>query len=183
MKTFKEHILTERFINLFDTSTKHRYADEVWDILQNSYKEIGGIKGSGFRSKEDMIENIPFWKLAKKGNKVVAVSLYKDKQGRKKVAGGTDGSEEGKKEFAKMTVDELLHGRSWGEISDKMYWFTRKHVGAENLDKYLIPAKKVQELMPEDEIVPVDEYWYKRQLGSGDWKQKIAIGNPKQNIY
>lgn len=36
---------------------KRKYVDQVWDIIQIAYKKIGGPKGTGFRSKEDMIEN------------------------------------------------------------------------------------------------------------------------------
>ena len=37
---------------------KEKYVDEVWDMLQTAYSSIGGIKGSGFESKEDMIKKI-----------------------------------------------------------------------------------------------------------------------------
>lgn len=97
-----EQTLTEKFINLIgekDIEKKREYADRVWDILQRSYAKIGGIKGSGFKSKEDMIKNIPFWKIMKSNGKVIAVKLYKDKNGRKSVAGGTDGSKEAKLKF------------------------------------------------------------------------------------
>lgn len=61
--------LTESYINLFKEQEKEKYVDEVWDLIQTSYKPIGGIHGSGFKSKDDMIKNIPFWKLVKRGGK------------------------------------------------------------------------------------------------------------------
>jgi hypothetical protein len=59
MKRFSE-FLQERFLNYFerDAQKKNEVVDEVWNILQVSYKPIGGIKGKGFQSKEDMMKNI-----------------------------------------------------------------------------------------------------------------------------
>lgn len=61
--------LVEHVENLSSSEAKEKYVDEVWQILQDSYKYCGGIHGSGFKSKQDMIDNVPFWKLQKKGGK------------------------------------------------------------------------------------------------------------------
>ncbi len=62
--TFKEYI-EERFINLLpgDEAEKAKYAAEVHAMLQKAYAPIGGIKGTGFKDHQDMIDNIPMWKL------------------------------------------------------------------------------------------------------------------------
>ena len=107
MKTFKEFIneqryqlLSERFINLIgDDERKEDYRDQVWNLLQTSYKPIGGIKGTGFKSPDDMVKNIPFWKMAVKDGKVEAVIMYRDKGGRKSVAMGSTGSPWLKKKY------------------------------------------------------------------------------------
>jgi hypothetical protein len=52
-------ILLETYVNLFEPDKKWKYAQQVWDILQNSYKNAGGLKGSGFESIESMVKNIP----------------------------------------------------------------------------------------------------------------------------
>lgn len=57
---------------------REKYAEQVWDVLQFSYRDIGGIKGSGFSSIQDMIDNIPFWKMVTKNGEVHAVVMYKD---------------------------------------------------------------------------------------------------------
>jgi len=54
--------------------------DQVWNILQSSYASQGGIKGTGFGSKEEMIRKIPFWKIFRRGDQVKVVFLYKDKK-------------------------------------------------------------------------------------------------------
>ena len=86
--------LQEGFTNLLPHhgELKRKHVDAVWDMLQHSYAKIGGIHGSGFSSKEDMIAKIPMWKIGKTGGRVNSVVLYKDKEGRKSVAAGTDGS-------------------------------------------------------------------------------------------
>lgn len=85
--------LNENYKNfILNKDMKEKYKNEVWDLIQDSYSAIGGIKGSGFSSPDDMIENIPFWKVYTKNNKVLMVVLYKEKSGRKLVALGIDGS-------------------------------------------------------------------------------------------
>lgn len=67
MGTFKElfeQSLTEAFVNLInDDPKKIEYVDDVWDIIQRSYAKIGGIHGSGFGSKDEMMKKILFGKL------------------------------------------------------------------------------------------------------------------------
>ena len=109
MKTFLEYLQTnsseglvlEAFENLigFDKDIlkrKEKYVDDVWKILQDSYRKIGGIKGSGFNDEKDMMKKIWFWKLYKQQGRPVAVIMYKDREGRKMVALGTDGSDKAK---------------------------------------------------------------------------------------
>ena len=80
MKSLQEHLTTsivnESVKNLFvdDVSTRRKYAEQVWKILQDAYAPIGGIKGSGFKSIEDMVNNIPFWKLSILNDEVLAVA-------------------------------------------------------------------------------------------------------------
>ena len=121
LKTFKE--FTE-FSESFDNLLKGRHdekrikaAPELFQMLLNSYQRIGGLKGNGFKSAEDMLENIPFWKIIRKKNKPVAAILYKDKNGRKAVALATDGSRAGKLALAAAFQEEALQERSYIEIS------------------------------------------------------------------
>ena len=194
-------ILIERFINLFDTpqdkEKKQKYADEVWDILQKSYAKIGGIASSGFKSKEDMIDNIPFWKLGTSNGKVVAVRMYKEKFGRKGVASGTDGSEEGKKKYASMAKDDITHRRSYNEVSSAALAFLIKKWDEEkygDLRKYIIKPEQAQKILgdklyfpvPEDDAEAVKyphlkDYLYQREIG-GHKHTKLMIGTPHQSL-
>jgi hypothetical protein len=142
MLRFKQYI-NETIDNLFitDTDKRKKYVDQVWDILQHSYAKIGGIHGSGFKDKEDMIRNLPLWKIYRKGDHVKAVIIYKSKNGRKSVAMGTDGESDTKAMIGKMKQDEFSTGRSYGEVSDNALFFLIKKLKFGLLDK-IIPYKE-----------------------------------------
>lgn len=127
--TFLEFkILKESYHNFFpsDVAKKTAHAKEVFDLVQKSYADQGGIKGSGFSSPEDMVKNIPMWKLSKKDGKVNSAALYKDTQGRKRVAAATDGTPEGKKAAAGAAVGDLKQQRAHMELSGKSLSFVKK---------------------------------------------------------
>ena len=137
-----EQIITERYVNLIhDDKRKDQYKDEVFDLLQKSYANIGGIKGSGLESPENM-KSIPFWKLAIKNGKVVAVVLYKDKNGRKAVATGNDGTITGKRAIQDIVANEP--NRSYAEKSKAALGF-------------LLKVLKKQEISPEDYLIEPDQ--------------------------
>jgi hypothetical protein len=186
--------LTETFINVFDTDSKHKYANDVWDIIQSSYAKIGVIHGSGFYNKQDMINNIPFWKLAKKDGKIVAVALYKDKQSRKRIAAGTDGSDDGKRAFADIATNDLSQNRSYSELSGPSLSFVKRRY-TNDIKKYMIPPSEVENMIGDKITYPVNaddqelqthpefkDYFYSRIIG-GQPHTKLMIGTPKKKIY
>lgn len=184
-------VLVERYVNLFDPEKKKQYADVVWDMIQNAYKKIGGIRGSGFSSKEDMIKNIPFWKVAKKDGKVVAVALYKDKGGRKRIASATDGTEDGKEKLEIMGRDDITRQRSYAEVSSSSLKFLlRRWKGPEDITKYMILPKDAEKILGDELKYPVSDddpeviahpqlkkYFYQRDIG-GHYHTKLMIGTP-----
>lgn len=173
-------ILIERYVNLLpsDAEEKARYAPEVWDLLVSSYAPVGGLKGKGFSSIEDMIETIPFWKLVRRNGRIVAVKLYRDKNGRKSVASATDGTQEGKAELAKIMQDDARLSRSYSEISPNVYRFALKALGQELLDAAIIPAEVAKEIDGSVMLIPGEPYWYEREIGdSGEVKRKIMLGH------
>ena len=130
MKIFEEYLnknlLFEAYLNLTDESDKMKYATQVFDIIQQSYSKIGGIHGSGFSSPEDMVKNIPWWKLFKKDDRIIACCLYKNKNGRKLVAVASDGTPLGKDVAKRMLRDDIEFGRAYGEISDAVLRYLRR---------------------------------------------------------
>lgn len=194
MRTFKEFI-SERFINAIqDEDLKQQYQDEVWDILQYSYRDIGGIRGSGFNSKEDMIKNIPFWKIITKNGETHGVVLYKDRGGRKVVQVGV------KKDsvYGKQKVAEVMkmdQGRSYSELSKSALGTIMKLIPWDVLEALVHPFKEIKKEYPESISVkelkfkdlPNDaqetltkypmlmEYGYLREIGGG-MVFKVMIG-------
>lgn len=200
MLNFKDYVLsesylTERFINLFSDQEKEQYKDEVFAGLQQAYAAIGGLKGSGFTNAEDMVKNIPMWKLSRKDGKIVAGVLYKDKGGRKIVASFTDGSVEGKKQLADILKNEFT--RSYTEVSEAALGFIKKVAGADTIAKFAIPRDKVKSMLKlnDDEFttdVPegdrnikalpdLKDFFYQRKIG-GHFHTKIMLGNPTKII-
>lgn len=202
MLSFKQYI-SENFKNFIGPKSKadrEKWADQVWDILQKSYAPIGGIKGSGFSSKQDMIDNIPFWKIYTKNDKVVAAAFYKDKGGRKSVAIATDGSDLGKKIVGDIFKASL--GVSYGEKSGPALGTMMKTVSWDELKNFLMTPDQVEKVTGEtviaatkfgyenldekdkktyDKFPQLKPYFYVRELG-GEMHLKVSMGTPNLKI-
>lgn len=188
-------VLIERYVNLFDPEKKKAYADVVWDMLQNAYAKIGGIRGSGFSSKEDMIKNIPFWKVAKKDGRVVAVALYKDKGGRKMIASATDGTREGRDKLEAMGKEDIVLQRSYAEVSSNALKFMlARWKGPGDIKRYMILPKDAEKVLGDELKYPVPDddpeaiahpelkdYFYQREIG-GRYHTKLMIGTPRKKL-
>lgn len=196
-------ILNERFVNLIGVTDQHlrdKYRDQVWAILQRSYAGIGGIQGSGFESPEAM-DSIPMWKLIALNGEIQGVVMYKDKQGRKLVAIGTNGSP-----YAKAKVEEIMRNdlkRSYGENSKAALGFVMKKIPWEILKDFVMEPFQVQQVLGK-EIIPIKRldreswpldaqltitnypqlinYGYLRELG-GELVFKVMIGSPNNQIF
>lgn len=202
MKTFKEYLEEnyKNFIGPQSKADKEKWSRRVWDILVKSYAPIGGIKGSGFSSRQDMIDNIPFWKIYVKNGKVLAAALYKDKNGRKLVAIATDGSDFGKKIVTDIFKANL--GVSYGEKSGPALALMVKTVPWEQLQNFLLTPEQVKKLtgddifsvksygvdkldkvdrMTYDKFPQLSPYFYVRDLG-GEKHLKVSMGTPNLPI-
>ncbi len=185
--------LTERYLNFHqhDVEKKRAVADEVYDLLSAAYAPIGGLHGSGFSSPEDMIRNIPFWKLYRKDGDIIAVLMYKEKSGRKVVTVCSDGTLEGKRALAKMMLDDMLQNRAYCEVSGPALTFMKRQMGSDAIRSRAITIDRVRRVLSRDEIVPVlpeddpdrqrhpdlAEYFYQREIG-GQLHTKVMLGNP-----
>lgn len=203
MLSFKQYI-SENFKNFIGPKSKtdkEKWVDQVWDILQKSYAPIGGIKGAGFSSKQDMVDNIPFWKIYTKNDKVIVAALYKDKGGRKSVAIATDGSDLGKKIVGDIFKSSL--GVSYGEKSGPALATMMKSVPWETLQRFLFTPDQLEKISGEkvirvekfgiENLDPKDKftyekfpqlkpYFYIRELG-GEMHLKAAMGTPNIKIF
>ena len=187
--------LNEGFKNFLpsDVEKKHKHAQEVFDMIQKSYADQGGIKGTGFGSPQEMVEKIPMWKIGTHKGKIVAVALYKDAEGRKRVAMGTDGTPEGKDSAVSALVNDLKQKRAHAEISGKSLSFLRKHVDiSKHLQSYdaaerfhsgrgdtiTRPLDSDPEVIRHPDLKP---YMYSRPIG-GHNHTKVMIGYTGNNI-
>jgi len=197
-----EHIITESYVNLFvdDAEKRRKYVDQVWNILQKSYAAIGGIKGAGFESPEAMLQ-LPMWKLGIRDGRVRAVVIYKDRGGRKSVAVGTDGSDEGKWFVTDIYKNELE--RSYGEKSKAALGKMMKMFPFDVIEPFLVSPDRVAQMSPDDRIIPIKQvqrrewptdavmtldkypqlvdYGYLRELG-GNMVFKVMLGSPGKDI-
>lgn len=188
--TFEEY-LSERFVNVLNSDDKEKYKDEVFSLLHKSYVSVGGLKGNGFRSPDDMVNNIPMWKLVRKSGAIVAVSMYKDKGGRKRVAVGSDGSSEGKTGVAAIFKEDFA--RAYFEISEKSLAFHVKILGYDFLKQYAVPVSNVNAITG-DSIQSIEindkeaahhpqlkSFFYRREI-AGHLHTKILFGTHGKKI-
>lgn len=193
MLSFKE-FLNESFKNLLpkDIDQKSKYADEVFSLIQKAYADQNGIHGSGFRNPLDMVKNIPMWKMSMLNGKVTGVALYKDKEGRKRVAIATDGSDHGKKAIGEVMKEDLRMQRAYMEVSGKSLSFLKKQVNVLDFARDFDAVKKT---LSDDEITrpPADDpevkrhpeladYFYQRKI-SGESHTKIMLGKTGNKLY
>lgn len=175
--------LFETIDNLFinDINERRQYAEQVFNIITQSYASQGGIKGSGFSSPEDMIATLPMWKLARSGDKIKAVMMYKDKNGRKRVAIGTDGSPQGKQMLFKMLKDEASTQRAYVELSGKSLAVHKKLLG-DLFTQLLVPATMVPDVLPKENIKLTDNQYEYIHMFNGEPITKVMMGKPFQPI-
>lgn len=168
--------------NLFDVDEKQVWKNEVWEMVQNTYRPLGGIQGSGFESVDDMVMNIPMWKIFIKNGKMRAAVLYKDKNGRKLVAVATDNSKEGKN--ALLDILKIEFTRAYGEISGPLLKFVKRNL-PEVLDLYAFTFDQAQVIAHKNghTITPVEdsEYEYIRVI-KNEPHRKIMLGTMGKKI-
>lgn len=177
---FLEHYVTLFNDNEKDEQKKRKYLNQVWDILQKSYAKIGGI--AGMDEPETLMADNLMWKLVTRNNKVVACSIYKyNGSARKIIAGGTDGTPQGKEDFYKMCEEDVkrIERNTWAEVSGSM-----EGVFIFKLNATPIPAKQAKDILKDmgKDIISIsnDEFHYTRKIGNKQY-EKIMFGNvPKK---
>jgi hypothetical protein len=171
LKSILETVLSERYVNVKTTLDKQKYAQEVWDMIQKSYAKIGGYKG--VESVDELIKDSDLWKLVRKNNKIVAVTIYKDKYGRKSIVSATDGTDVGKQSLFSIWIEDLKFNRSWAEVSGKAAEIKLKQGYNPIPNKYAadILNKEIVALNP-------DGFRYTRLI-SGIPYEKMILGNVK----
>ena len=180
--------LNEHYVNVFKSEDKEKYIDQVIRMINDSYAYLGGALGL---TKEKLMSPTTFFKLIRRGNKIVACAVYEFRKAndskatffdpkrdeRKLRYVASDGSEQGKKDIRTLIEDDIrLADRGfWGEVSGKMenMYIKRGAIPIPNtIAKDVLDAmgKKVKEL-------DSDGYHYFRKIGDNPRARKMLIGN------
>jgi hypothetical protein len=159
---------------------REQHRDQIHDIIQKSYSKVdGGYGGLGSGTKEESdaihrdISNLNI-KAVKRNNNITAVNMYKDQFGRKSVATGHDGSDQGKSDWKMVASEDIKqHSRNvWGEVSGGSE-IAKKKLGAKE-----IPYDDIEKLTGKKTQRVGDTNRYVRDIG-GSPHEKVGIGNPK----
>lgn len=191
MKSLYEHItsvlneslILEKFVTIFSSDSKDeqlKYAKIAWPLIDNAYKYCGGL--AGIKTYDAFVDEFVYneedefiWKMVRRGSKISAVVIYKNKnKHRKTVAMACDPSEQGKKDLNMIISEDMKikERGAWAEVSGKSLG-TYLNMGA-----VVLPNSIASELLPGKVIEPLDDgYFYKRPI-KGEMHVKLIIGYP-----
>jgi hypothetical protein len=161
--------LFEHYVNAFDVPAKQKYADQVWDIMTKSYEKLGGFHTAA--NVDELMHKSGLWKLCLRDGKVVAAILYKDQNGRKSIASGTNQTRQGLRDYISMKDEDINLNRSWAEVSGPAEVAMRKSGAAPvpNTMAHTLTGKEILELDP-------DGYHYVRLI-AGQPHTKMIYGS------
>ena len=186
MEKFKTYLaINERVIspgfNPEHEKLREKHRQGIHDVIQRSYGKLEGDHGYGGHLKGSKKESEAIHsdithhniKAVVRNGKVSAVGIYKHQHGRKSIALGTDGTEQGKKDAFMVKHEDAKHKRAWGEVSGSAERFSKKAGLPE------IPVHKVAKLTGKT-IKQTTGNRYTRDIG-GHEHEKVAVGYPKEN--
>jgi len=179
MELVNEHVVTVGFKPEQEVN-REKFRNQIHSILKSSYKGLNGYGGLGHGSDAEHdaihqdISDAGVIKMVHRNGQVTAVTMYKKAYGRKLIAAGTNGSDQGKKDFMKIATEDNLHKRSWGEFSGPL---------EKVLDRIGVPKlhhKNTKKLLPGKDVTPSqsDSNYYTRSIGGHD-HQKVIMGHPE----
>lgn len=181
--------LNEHYVNVFTPEDKEKYIDDVYRLIEYSYKDIGGAKGL---SKDELMEDGVFFKLVRKNNKIVACAVYsyrsaatsnvsffdpkRDERKIKYVA--QDGSDEGKAAVKTIMHDDIVRPERgfWGEVSGKVEQMYMRRGAVPIPNTIAVQVLRDFKKKPIDKLDP-DGYHYWRPVGGGKSIRKMMVGN------
>ena len=152
---------------------KARWVNQVWNILEISYRDIEG--GLLFSDKSELMLKTSIWKVIVVDGRVLAVAVFKEKHGQKLVAMGVDRQGDVMKSRSAL-IYLLRHSleRAWMEVSEAAENFIMKQCGGE---KFLIHQSEAVRYLNKAVEFAEDGYHYVRKI-AGIPKVKIVLGTP-----
>ena len=183
MLTFKNYIVEKVLsigLNPKHDKFREQHRQEMHDMIQKSYKPIGGYLGlqSGSKEESDAIHgdiSKSIIKATRRDGKITALNMYKKQHGRKSITSATDGTDRGKKDWMKTKLEDHEQKRAWGEVSGAPEHIQRK------LGVPVVPASKASKLLGKKvERIKGDKERYSREI-AGHPHVKVIMGYPKQD--
>ena len=160
------------------------YIDEIYEILINSYKNIGGLKT--YKNKKDFIDKAKFAKIVKYNNKIIAVAIYRRiEYSFKMVAIGCINNNLGKNALQEIIKDDIKNYKLhyWCEVSGAIEHYFKKYNGYPIINKFVYQILNISE----DKIrLCEDNVHYEREIGFKDnreWYQKMIYGFKDEETY
>lgn len=183
------NIVLASHLHIVTSEDKQELSQHVFAFMSKAYEYLEGGFLS-FDSLDDLIDNSLYWKIVYSGsldnikdfemNKCLAMTLYKQKAGLKRVASGINKFIKDKNikiqmlsGYKKLIKDDFKY--AWAEVSERAENFMMSLGGS----SYIIDPNKVQKVFP-NVLFQIDEdkKHYYRELG-GKMLRKIAVGNIK----
>lgn len=153
------------------------FVTPVWDLLSDAYVNVKG--GLNFESKQVLIDSTCEWKVVFSGENIIAVTIYKAKNGLKLVAMATNKlfKDIARKALIKLIKSEIKH--CWMELSENAERFVMKYC---NGKKHRVNKSHIHALLNKQvSLESNDSYHYYRTI-KNIRKQKIVVGTPNSII-
>ena len=163
------------FIQLKDQRSKETFLEQVWSILESSYRRVPG--GLHFASPAELIATTDEWHLIIKNQQVQALTLHKYKRGLKLVALAKARTPEARLALTQLVNYALRHG--WMELSDKAESFVMRECEGH---RFMINASLATRLLNKV-ILPSasDTFHYQRTI-MRTLKTKLLLGTPDMSL-
>jgi hypothetical protein len=179
-KQFLEEKVLSIGLNPKHEKFREKHRADMHDVIRKSYSNVeGGYAGLGQGSKEESdaihndISNSAI-KAIRRDGRITAVNLYKKSHGRKSIAMGHDGTDQGKKDVRQIMSDDKKKERSWSEVSGAVEHIRRK------MGYPVIPSSRAKELTGKSDVKEIDPEKYERQIGK-EKHIKTLMGYPKKD--
>lgn len=166
-------IIKEHYVNV-GKSMMPRYAVRVLELLNIAYAPVGGHLN--YHTAQDIVDDSDFWKLVRRNGEIIAGCVYKNRQGRKRVAVVHDGSREAKTELKKIIADDITMFRCWSEVSGAFAnWCVSQGLPP-------VPNEHAEQLTGKHIFQLIGRFKYVRLI-SGRKVVKMIVGYPNGQRY
>ena len=177
-----QQVSTNLQIEFLQKNELKPYVDDIWNILQESYKDIGGIKS--FHSYNDFKRRLSFAKLVFENETLIACSVYRSiESSYKMIAIGCNQTKIGKIALQRIIQDDIksFDMHFWAEVSGAIEHYFKKYNG------YPMPNKLVDKILNIDieniRLYP-DQVHYERPIGvEREYYKKMIFGVKNEEMF